>query len=140
MAYEFDITPVVVLTKLDLCEDLEYFLSQMDHLDIPNIHPVSVNQPESLNALQTYLYEGTSIALIGSSGIGKSTLINKMFRTTQSTNEVRESDDHGKHTTTHRHLFFTDENVAIIDTPGMRELQLYNAEQGIERTLFQSLI
>ncbi|KAF7768873.1 ribosome biogenesis GTPase [Pseudoalteromonas citrea] len=139
LAYEFDITPIVVLTKLDLCDDIEQFTSQIKHLDVPNVHALSSNQPSSLGVLQAYLYEGSSIALVGSSGVGKSTLINALFHTRQATKEVRESDDHGKHTTTHRQLFFTDGDVAVIDTPGMRELQLYNAEQGIERT-FSSII
>ncbi|CAH9054773.1 Small ribosomal subunit biogenesis GTPase RsgA [Pseudoalteromonas sp. CIP111854] len=106
---------------------------------VPNVHALSVNQLDSLDVLQEYLYEGSSIALVGSSGVGKSTLINALFHMHQATKEVRESDDHGKHTTTHRQLFFTDGDVAVIDTPGMRELQLYNAEQGIERT-FSSIV
>jgi len=139
LAFEFDITPVVVITKIDVCDDLERFLSAIEHLNIPNIHALSINKPDSLQVLEEYLYEGTSIALVGSSGVGKSTLINAIFDTGQATKEIRDSDDHGKHTTTHRQLFFTDSHVAIIDTPGMRELQLYNAEQGLERT-FSSII
>lgn len=83
--------------------------------------------------------EGTSIALIGSSGVGKSTLINAMFHTELATREIREDDARGKHTTTHRALFFCNNGVSIIDTPGMRELQLYDAEQGIER-VFGSIL
>lgn len=139
LAHEFDITPVIVITKLDLCDDIDVFISQLDHLQVPNVHALSVNKPDSLNALEEYLYEGVTIALVGSSGVGKSTLINTLFNTGLATKEIRESDDHGKHTTTRRQLFFTDGNVAVIDTPGMRELQLHNAENGIERT-FSSII
>lgn len=139
LAHEFHIAPVIVMTKLDLCDDIEQFLSQLQHLEVTNVHALSVNKPDSLDVLQEYLYEGATIALVGSSGVGKSTLINTLFNTRLATKEVRESDDHGKHTTTHRQLFFTDGDVAVIDTPGMRELQLYNAEQGIERT-FSSIV
>lgn len=139
LSHEFDITPVIVITKIDLCDDIEFFMSQLDHLQVPNIHSLSVNKPDSLNALEEYLYEGVTIALVGSSGVGKSTLINALFNTGLATKEIRESDDHGKHTTTRRQLFFANGNVAVIDTPGMRELQLNNAEHGIERT-FSAII
>lgn len=139
LAYEFDITPVIVLTKTDVCDDLEPYLEKLDELGAENVHPLSVNTPASLDVLSSYMQEGCSIALMGSSGVGKSTLINTLFHTDLATKEIREDDAHGKHTTTHRELFFCDNGVAIIDTPGMRELQLYDAEQGIERT-FHSIM
>lgn len=139
LAHEFDIIPVIILTKTDVCENLEDYLVQLDRLDIDNVHALSVNTPQTLDVLSTYMSEGTSIALIGSSGVGKSTLINALFHTQLPTREIREDDARGKHTTTHRELFFCDNGVAIIDTPGMRELQLYDTEQGIDRT-FRSIV
>ncbi|MCD6026734.1 MAG: rsgA [Solimicrobium sp.] len=139
LAYEFDITPVIILTKTDVCENLDDYLEQLNHLNIDNIHPLSVNTPHTLNALSAYMGEGVSIAVLGSSGVGKSTLINAFFHTELPTREIREDDARGKHTTTHRELFFCDNGVAIIDTPGMRELQLFDPEQGIERT-FHSVV
>jgi ribosome biogenesis GTPase len=139
LAYEFDITPVVVLTKTDVCDDLDYYLGQLSRLGADHVHALSVNTPGTLDVLSTYMIEGTTIALVGSSGVGKSTLINAIFNTDLPTREIREDDAHGKHTTTHRELYFCDNGVAIIDTPGMRELQLYDNEQGIERT-FRSIL
>lgn len=139
LAYEFDIIPVVILTKTDICDDLEHYLCQIDSLGADNVHSLSVNTPGSLDTLSAYMSEGNTIALMGSSGVGKSTLINAMFHTELATQEIREEDAHGKHTTTHRELFFCDNGVAIIDTPGIRELQLYDAAQGIER-LFHSIV
>ena len=139
LAYEFDITPVIILTKTDICDDLDHYQEQLRRLGTNNVHPLSVNAPETLEVLSSYMHKGTSIALVGSSGVGKSTLINAIFNTDLPTQEIRENDARGKHTTTHRELYFCDNGVAIIDTPGMRELQLYDNEQGIERT-FRSIL
>ncbi|MEH6448659.1 MAG: ribosome small subunit-dependent GTPase A [Oleispira sp.] len=139
LAYEFDVEPVVILTKTDLCSGdvVDDLLDQIRQLNVHLAHAISVNDEDSLSALNTYFQQGNSIALVGSSGVGKSTLINALIGTEQSTQNIRVDDDKGKHTTTHRQLFFLPTpqgQVAIIDTPGMRELQLSNAEQGIEQT------
>ncbi|MFT4764251.1 MAG: ribosome biogenesis GTPase [Oleispira sp.] len=137
LAYEFNVEPVVILTKTDLCslDKVDGFLDELRQLNVYLVHAISVNDETSLNALSTYFHQGNSIALVGSSGVGKSTLINVIAGQNQSTQATREDDNKGKHTTTHRQLFFLNTSqgqVAIIDTPGMRELQLANAEQGIE--------
>lgn len=139
LAYEFDIEPVVILTKTDLCNEneLDHYIDQIRQLNVQLIHPISIEEPDSLISLLDYFQDGNTIALLGSSGVGKSTLINTLIGTEQVTQAIRGDDDKGKHTTTHRQLFFipsTTGQVAIIDTPGMRELQLLNAEQGIQQT------
>jgi len=139
LAYEFNVEPVVILTKTDLCSRdlIDDLLDQIRQLNVYLAHAISVNDETSLSVLNTYFQQGNSIALVGSSGVGKSTLINALIGTEQSTQNIRADDDKGKHTTTHRQLFFLPTpygQVAIIDTPGMRELQLSNAEQGIEQT------
>ncbi|WUR12389.1 ribosome small subunit-dependent GTPase A [[Empedobacter] haloabium] len=139
LAHEFAIVPVVILTKIDLCADLDDYLARVHAVGADHVHALSVHVPATLGVLQNYLAEGTTIALVGSSGVGKSTLVNAMFAMTLPTREIRTHDARGKHTTTHRELFFTDGGVAIVDTPGMRELQLYDGEQGIERT-FSSIV
>jgi ribosome biogenesis GTPase / thiamine phosphate phosphatase len=138
LACDFDITPVVLLTKVDICLDLPSFTDKLSQLGATTVHPISVHLPATLECLSVYLHEGSSIALVGSSGVGKSTLINHLFRTDLATQEIRQTDSHGRHTTTHRELFFCDSGAAIIDTPGMRELQLLDAEQGLER-VFHSI-
>lgn len=139
LAHEFDIVPVVILTKTDICPNLEDYLDKLRELGADNVHALSVNTPGTVDVLKNYMEQGTTIALVGSSGVGKSTLVNAMFDLDLPTREIREDDARGKHTTTHRELYFAGNGVAIIDTPGMRELQLYDAEQGIERT-FSSIV
>ena len=144
LAYEFEIEPVVILTKTDLCDEKNGkshwdYLDEIKQLKVNLIHAVSINEPKSLESLSDYFTPGNSIALVGSSGVGKSTLINAITHSGQSTKEVRLNDDKGKHTTTHRQLFFSQQQVAIIDTPGMRELSLLNAEQGLDKT-FEDIV
>lgn len=139
LAHEFDIVPVVVLTKTDICPKPDDYLDGLRDLGAHHVHALSVNTPGTLDVLRKYMEPGTTIALVGSSGVGKSTLVNAMFGLNLPTRDIRAEDAHGKHTTTHRELYFAANGVAIIDTPGMRELQLYDAEQGIERT-FSSIV
>ncbi|NRB38049.1 MAG: ribosome small subunit-dependent GTPase A [Pseudomonadales bacterium] len=136
LAYEFEIEPVIILTKTDLCQtadEVDAYFDQMRQLQVSLLHGISVNQPASLTALKAYFKPGNTIALLGSSGVGKSTLINAISKGELSTQDIR-GDDKGRHTTTHRQLIFCENNVAIIDTPGMRELQLLDAEQGLTNT------
>lgn len=143
LALDANIEPVVILTKSDLCleAELEEYLAQLKKLNCHLIHAISTLEGTGLDTLTRYLNSGTSIALVGSSGVGKSSLLNALSGTQQQVAGIREDDDKGKHTTTARQLFFiasADEKahgkVAVIDTPGMRELQLFNSQQGIEET------
>uniref|UniRef100_A0A2A4YXS0 Small ribosomal subunit biogenesis GTPase RsgA n=1 Tax=OCS116 cluster bacterium TaxID=2030921 RepID=A0A2A4YXS0_9PROT len=134
MAYEFDVEPVIILTKTDLCEDIYEYLDQITALKVNNIHAVNMADLASYQQLDVYFQSGNTIAMVGSSGVGKSTLINMVSDVEQLTNDIREDDAKGKHTTTHRELFFCRNNVAIIDTPGMRGLELYDAQAGLEQT------
>lgn len=83
--------------------------------------------------MEPYLRPGVTVAFVGSSGVGKSTLLNRLLgREAQATKEVRASDGRGRHTTTHRQLFVRQAGGIIIDTPGMRELQLGSADAGVD--------
>lgn len=120
------VAPVVVLNKTDLCEDLEDKLVEARAAapDVPVI-AIGAKEGRGLDALEPWLEPGTTLALVGSSGVGKSTLVNQLLGEDRvRTGEVRASDDRGRHTTTRRELFVLPGGALWIDTPGLRELQL----------------
>ncbi|MBO9605949.1 MAG: ribosome small subunit-dependent GTPase A [Paenibacillaceae bacterium] len=132
LAWDSGAMPVLVLTKTDLCGDVEERLAQTEAvaMGVPTF-AISALTREGLEPLADYLVPGQTVALLGSSGAGKSTLINTLIgRDIQAVREVREGDDRGKHTTTHRELFMLPGGALVIDTPGMRELQLWGDEGG----------
>ena len=126
--------PVVLLNKVDLNDDTAAILAELTAVcrDVP-IHIISAQTRRGLKALVPYLQPGHTIALLGSSGVGKSTLINRLVgERLQDTQEVREADNKGRHTTTQRELIVAPSGVIVIDTPGMRELQPWDASAGID--------
>lgn len=127
--------PVAVLTKADLCDDVNSCVHALhEACENLEIHPVSSVKGTGLESLQVYMKPGTTIALLGSSGVGKSTLLNTLAgHEVMKVSAVREGDDKGHHTTTHRQLFEIG-GVSFIDTPGMRELGMGDVEEGIDDT------
>jgi ribosome biogenesis GTPase len=133
-AWDSGAQPVVILNKLDRCADPERCLleAQAVAMGVP-VHRVSALTGEGCDALRPYLRPGETVSLLGSSGVGKSTLINRLLgREVQRTGDVSEGDDRGRHTTTHRELLAFPGGGLLIDTPGLREIQLWDADQGIE--------
>jgi ribosome biogenesis GTPase / thiamine phosphate phosphatase len=134
MAWESGAFPVIVFTKSDLCEDVDAIIRQTEAVapGVP-IMAISSLMQEGMDALQPYLNKGQTIALLGSSGVGKSTLVNYLVgESLQKVKEIRQGDDHGKHTTTYRELFVMPNGAIMIDTPGMRELQLWHGGEGLQ--------
>lgn len=136
LAWESGAKPVVLLTKSDLCEVVEEMLADV-RSSAPGVpvHAVSVLDGVGLDQLSEYLVCGETVALLGSSGVGKSTIINYLLGVEmQRVQEVRDDDSKGRHTTTQRQMFVISSGALVIDTPGMRELQLWNAEGGLSAT------
>jgi ribosome biogenesis GTPase len=140
MAYESQIEPVVILNKVDLCDNSEEYIDQVKTLNVNEVVSISTLQPDSLQQLSHFLTPASTIAIVGSSGVGKSSLVNALFQLKHNeskplkTGEIRHDDDKGKHTTTSRQLLINSEGVMLIDTPGIRELQLLGAVDGIQQT------
>jgi len=136
LANETGVESVIVLTKADICDDSEAYVEQIKAMD-PFLQSVTVNSldPESVRALDEWCVEGKTVALLGSSGVGKSTLINTLLgESIQDTNTIREDDAKGRHTTTSRSIHMLASGGLLLDTPGMRALELADCERGVEET------
>jgi ribosome biogenesis GTPase len=128
--------PIIILNKADLCDDIEERREEVEAiaLGIPIII-LSAAKNQGLNALTPYLSKGQTAALLGSSGVGKSTLSNQLIgKQVQVVGEVRQGDDKGRHTTTHRELLILPSGGLLIDTPGMREVQIWAGEESFQET------
>ena len=133
LAFEADVTPVILLTKADLCEDAEAYVQSASTIS-QRVMALALNAlgEEPQTKLREWCRLGQTIAFLGSSGVGKSTLVNALMDDQSvETAASREDDAKGRHTTTRRQLHFLPEGCAVLDTPGMRELQLTDAQDGI---------
>ena len=135
IAWDSGAMPVVVLTKSDLCDDLEQKLAEVSTIAFGvDVLVTTSTEENGYEELLPFISEGKTIAFIGSSGVGKSTLINRLLgKELLKTNGLR-NDDKGRHTTTHRELFLLPSGGMVIDTPGMREFGMWDNDTGIERT------
>lgn len=134
LAMDADITPVIVLTKPDLCDNVQSYVSQAEAIsnDLAVVH-VDARTPAAADVLAPWCQLGQTVAFLGSSGVGKSTLANALAGSDAiKTQEARVGDDRGRHTTTHRQLHLIEGGCAVLDTPGMRELQLTDVAHGVD--------
>ncbi|KQX64786.1 ribosome small subunit-dependent GTPase A [Paenibacillus sp. Root444D2] len=140
LAWESGANPVIVLSKADLCEDPEALAAEVAAVAVGvPIHIISSAENRGLDELAAYISPGQTVALLGSSGVGKSTLVNRIYgMEILDTGDIRSGDDKGKHTTTHRELITLPGGGILIDTPGMRELQLWDVSDGLS-TSFQDI-
>ncbi|MBB3108400.1 ribosome biogenesis GTPase [Paenibacillus phyllosphaerae] len=132
-AWESGAQPVVLLTKADLCEEVALRVAAVEAA-APGVavHAVSALQGNGMDSLAAYVTPGATIAVTGSSGVGKSTLLNNLAGDDlQRVQGIREDDARGRHTTTHRELFALPGGGIMMDTPGMRELGLWEAADGL---------
>ncbi|MBA3231523.1 MAG: ribosome small subunit-dependent GTPase A [Acidobacteria bacterium] len=133
VSWESGAAPVVVLNKADVVQDSERMADEVRALapEVP-VHAVSCLVPGSLEVLRRYLGLGQTAALLGSSGVGKSTIVNRLIGfDLLRTRDVRVSDSRGRHTSTSRQMVVMPEGGVLIDTPGMRELQLWDTGEGL---------
>ncbi len=143
-AWDSGANPVIILNKADLCAHevaptehrLEQCVAEVEAiaLGVP-IVVLSASTSQGLDGLKPYLQSGQTVALLGSSGVGKSTIVNQLIGTDiQTVQAVRKGDNRGKHTTTYRELILLPTGGLIVDTPGMRELQVWSGDEGLQET------
>ncbi|PTX57256.1 ribosome biogenesis GTPase [Litoreibacter ponti] len=133
MAADAEVTPVIVLTKVDQAEDADSFIDQARAIsrDV-QVEALNAKDPAQASRLLPWCGLGQTVAFVGSSGVGKSTLVNTLTDQAIETQGIREADARGRHTTTHREMHRLPSGGWLIDTPGMRELQLTDVQAGIE--------
>ena len=136
MSHHSGAQPVILLTKADVAIDAEYkLLKAKQSAGMAPIFIISAHTGQGLQELKQYFAPGMTSVFLGSSGVGKSSLVNAMAGAeVMSVSSIREDDSKGRHTTTHRQMIFLKNGAMIIDTPGLRELGMWEAEEGLGQT------
>ncbi|UCF49289.1 MAG: ribosome small subunit-dependent GTPase A [Thermoplasmatales archaeon] len=133
---EINAHPIIILNKIDVCKNYKKYINEIDK-NLPNVTklPISAKTSENIEEILQIIKPGNTIVLVGSSGVGKSTLINNLLGyNRQAIDETREKDCKGRHITTSRELIMLPNGGMLVDNPGLRELQLWSSESGISKT------
>ena len=140
LARESKVTPVIILTKTDLCDNIEEKISEVKTIALyTQILALSAVTKSGIEELKKYFEGNKTIAFVGSSGVGKSTLINCLCgETVMDVSDIAQYKDRGRHTTSHRELIILPDGGLIIDTPGMRQVRLWEGSEGLSET-FQDI-
>ncbi|MCL1801151.1 MAG: ribosome small subunit-dependent GTPase A, partial [Promicromonosporaceae bacterium] len=135
-AWESGAKPVILLTKADLTEDYSEQRAAVEAIAFGvDVIAISAQAQTGLDKLEQYLAPGETVVFLGSSGVGKSTLVNALIgEQAMAVKEIREHDSRGRHTTTHRQMLLLPGGALVIDTPGMRALTLWDVEAGLNAT------
>lgn len=135
LSWQTGAIPVIILTKCDLVDDYTNYILEVENIAIGvDVYAISTKTGEGLELLTKYFKKGNTLVFLGSSGVGKSTLVNTLMKEEiMKTSEIRE-DSRGRHTTTNRKLLMLPNGAMIIDTPGMRELGMWDCNDGINKT------
>lgn len=140
LALENKVTPVIILTKTDLCENVNEKISEVKTIALnTQILALSAIKKSGIEELKKYFEGNKTVAFVGSSGVGKSTLINCLCgETVMDVSDIAQYKDRGRHTTSHRELIMLPGGGLIIDTPGMRQVRLWEGSEGLSET-FQDI-
>ncbi len=135
VAWDSGTIPVILLNKTDLCPEYEARKSEVESIAIgTDVLAISATESKGIDILEKYIKEGRTVAFLGSSGVGKSTIINSLLGSEyMKVNKVNEAGSKGRHTTTHRELIILPGGGMVIDTPGMRELQVWGDDEGLRQ-------
>ena len=136
LAWESGGIPVIILNKSDLVSNVQDYIEEVQNVAFGvDVYAISCINKNGIEDIKKYFSKGNTIVFLGSSGVGKSTLVNTLYgEDVMKTYGIREEDSRGRHTTTSRNLIMLPNGAMIIDTPGMRELGMWNAESGINKT------
>jgi ribosome biogenesis GTPase len=127
-----NIDPIIVLNKADKARDIAQYKQQLHLFDLPIVSTIAT-EGQGVKEILQFIKPGKTAVLLGSSGVGKSTLTNQLLgREAQKTQAIRESDESGRHTTVHRELFILPDGGLLIDMPGIRELQLWGTQDDLD--------
>ena len=136
LAWQSGAAPVILLTKADLADDCAAQTNRMQHIAVGvPVYPISVVTGRGMAELEPYIQPRRTIVFLGSSGVGKSSLVNALSGgEVMPVRDIREDDSHGRHTTTHRQMILLENGAMVIDTPGMRQMGMWDVDEGLDES------